>query len=148
MSRLLDPSFGRTRLRTVAPESWRILVSRRRQKIDSIVHHLCESVILPELIGFCCSSIRFIVFIDLWVLVRPSILRPAPMLTCLHRSCRLPLFMCVLFLRFSGLRLSPVLIIVVAIGASALPQIALIMLAGLTADRHVSFFRFMSMDGC
>ena len=56
--------------------------------------------------------------------------------------------MYVLPIRFSVLRLSPFLILVVAIGASALPQIALIMLAAHTAYRHVSLFLFMSTDGC
>ena len=64
----------------------------------------------------------------------------------LHRSCRLPLFMYVLPIRFSSLRLSPLLIILVAIGAFALPQIALIMLAALTASRLISLFLFTSMD--
>jgi len=29
------------------------------------VHNLCELVLLPELFGFCCFSMRFFVFIDL-----------------------------------------------------------------------------------
>ena len=56
--------------------------------------------------------------------------------------------MYVLPIRFSSLRLSPLLIILVAIGASGLPQIALIMPAALTAYSHVSLFLFMTMDGC
>ena len=60
-------------LRTVARDSWRMLVSRRRRKINSTVHNLCESVILLELIGFCCFSIHFFVLTDLLgTLVRPS----------------------------------------------------------------------------
>ncbi|KAJ7846265.1 glycosyltransferase family 2 protein [Mycena leptocephala] len=50
---------------TVAPESWRILFSQRRRWINSTVHNLCELVLLPELFGFCCFSMRFFVFIDL-----------------------------------------------------------------------------------
>ncbi|PFH50393.1 glycosyltransferase family 2 protein [Amanita thiersii Skay4041] len=50
---------------TIAPESWRILFSQRRRWINSTVHNLCELVILPELFGFCCFSMRFFVFIDL-----------------------------------------------------------------------------------
>ena len=58
-------------LRTVARDSWRMLVSRRRRKINSTVHNLCESVILLD--GFCCFSIHFFVLIDLLgTLVRPS----------------------------------------------------------------------------
>ncbi|KAG6877249.1 hypothetical protein C0993_009166 [Termitomyces sp. T159_Od127] len=51
--------------RTVAPESWRILFSQRRRWINSTIHNLCELVLLPELFGFCCFSMRFFVFIDL-----------------------------------------------------------------------------------
>ncbi|KAJ7233069.1 glycosyltransferase family 2 protein [Mycena rebaudengoi] len=50
---------------TVAPESWRILFSQRRRWINSTVHNLCELVLLPELFGFCCFSMRFFVFVDL-----------------------------------------------------------------------------------
>ncbi|KAJ1916039.1 hypothetical protein H4219_004006 [Mycoemilia scoparia] len=51
--------------RTNAPESWRILLSQRRRWINSTVHNLFELVFLPKLCGFCCFSMRFIVFIDL-----------------------------------------------------------------------------------
>lgn len=50
---------------TMAPESWRVLFSQRRRWINSTVHNLCELVLLPELFGFCCFSMRFFVFIDL-----------------------------------------------------------------------------------
>lgn len=51
--------------RTVAPESFRVLFSQRRRWINSTVHNLCELILLPELFGFCCFSMRFFVFIDL-----------------------------------------------------------------------------------
>jgi hypothetical protein len=51
---------------TMAPESWRVMFSQRRRWINSTIHNLCELVILPELCGFCCFSIRFFVFIDLF----------------------------------------------------------------------------------
>ena len=50
---------------TVAPESWSVLLSQRRRWINSTVHNLCELVFLPELCGFCCFSMRFVVMIDL-----------------------------------------------------------------------------------
>ncbi|KAJ7036551.1 glycosyltransferase family 2 protein [Mycena alexandri] len=50
---------------TMAPESWKVLFSQRRRWINSTVHNLCELVLLPELFGFCCFSMRFFVFIDL-----------------------------------------------------------------------------------
>jgi hypothetical protein len=53
------------RAHTVAPESWRVLLSQRRRWINSTVHNLCELILLPELFGFCCFSMRFFVFIDL-----------------------------------------------------------------------------------
>ncbi|TDL30141.1 chitin synthase [Rickenella mellea] len=50
---------------TVAPESWSVLLSQRRRWINSTIHNLCELIFLPELCGFCCFSMRFIVFVDL-----------------------------------------------------------------------------------
>ena len=51
--------------RTVAPESYRVLLSQRRRWINSTVHNLAELILLPELFGFCCFSMRFFVFVDL-----------------------------------------------------------------------------------
>ncbi|KAF8509357.1 chitin synthase [Hysterangium stoloniferum] len=50
---------------TIAPDKFSILLSQRRRWINSTVHNLCELVFLPELCGFCCFSMRFIVFLDL-----------------------------------------------------------------------------------
>ncbi|KAJ3513631.1 hypothetical protein NLJ89_g2840 [Agrocybe chaxingu] len=86
---------------TMAPESWRVLFSQRRRWINSTVHNLCELVVLAELCGFCCFSMRFFVFIDLL----GTIILPATVVYLVY------------------------LIIVVATGSSALPQIAIIMLA-------------------
>ena len=61
---------------TIAPESWGILFSQKCHWINSTVHNLLELVILPELFGFCCFSMRFFVFIDLLgTLVRPQVTR-------------------------------------------------------------------------
>jgi cellulose synthase/poly-beta-1,6-N-acetylglucosamine synthase-like glycosyltransferase len=77
---------------TVAPESWRILFSQRRRWINSTVHNLCELVLLPELFGFCCFSMRFFVFIDLLgTLVRISyyimLSASLQLMICFDRSC-------------------------------------------------------------
>ncbi|KAI9323376.1 chitin synthase-domain-containing protein [Dichotomocladium elegans] len=53
------------RCRTVAPDSWQILLSQRRRWINSTIHNLLELILLPELCGFCCLSMRFVVMIDL-----------------------------------------------------------------------------------
>ncbi|KAF2127725.1 glycosyltransferase family 2 protein [Dothidotthia symphoricarpi CBS 119687] len=59
---------------TAAPESWSILLSQRRRWINSTIHNLAELVFLKDLCGFCCFSMRFIVFIDLFgTLCLPSI---------------------------------------------------------------------------
>lgn len=50
---------------TVAPDEWRVLLSQRRRWINSTVHNLAELVFIDKLCGFCCFSMRFIVFIDL-----------------------------------------------------------------------------------
>ncbi|KAJ2370219.1 hypothetical protein IW150_004974, partial [Coemansia sp. RSA 2607] len=50
---------------TNAPDQLSILLSQRRRWINSTVHNLFELVFLPQLCGFCCFSMRFVVFIDL-----------------------------------------------------------------------------------
>ncbi|RDB20078.1 Chitin synthase 8 [Hypsizygus marmoreus] len=87
--------------RTVAPESWRILFSQRRRWINSTVHNLCELVLLPELFGFCCFSMRFFVFLDLV----GTIILPATVVYLVY------------------------LIVVVSTGHAALPTIAIVMIA-------------------
>lgn len=51
--------------RTVAPDEWRVLLSQRRRWINSTIHNLLELVMLQELCGFCCLSMRFVVMTDL-----------------------------------------------------------------------------------
>ncbi|GAA5817346.1 hypothetical protein MFLAVUS_010890 [Mucor flavus] len=51
--------------RTVAPDKWRVLLSQRRRWINSTIHNLLEVILLPDLCGFCCFSMRFVVLIDL-----------------------------------------------------------------------------------
>ncbi|TFK63456.1 glycosyltransferase family 2 protein [Pluteus cervinus] len=96
---------------TMAPESWRILFSQRRRWINSTVHNLCELVMLPELFGFCCFSMRFFVFIDLL----STLILPAT----------------VIYLGY--------LIVTVAIGNSAFPRLAIIMLAVVYGLQAVIF---------
>lgn len=50
---------------TVAPESWAVFMSQRRRWINSTVHNLIELVPMQQLCGFCCFSMRFVVFVDL-----------------------------------------------------------------------------------
>lgn len=50
---------------TIAPESWSIFMSQRRRWINSTVHNLIELIPLQQLCGFCCFSMRFVVFLDL-----------------------------------------------------------------------------------
>lgn len=51
---------------TAAPETWSVLLSQRRRWINSTVHNLAELIWIKELCGFCCFSMRFIVFVDLF----------------------------------------------------------------------------------
>lgn len=50
---------------TIAPDSWTVFMSQRRRWINSTVHNLIELIPLQELCGFCCFSMRFVVFLDL-----------------------------------------------------------------------------------
>lgn len=57
---------------TIAPDSWSVFMSQRRRWINSTVHNLIELIPLQQLCGFCCFSMRFIVFLDLLsTLVQP-----------------------------------------------------------------------------
>ncbi|ORY08021.1 hypothetical protein K493DRAFT_310029 [Basidiobolus meristosporus CBS 931.73] len=51
--------------RTNAPDTWSVLLSQRRRWINSTIHNLSELLYLPRLCGFCCFSMRFVVFLDL-----------------------------------------------------------------------------------
>ncbi|KAL7272141.1 hypothetical protein RUND412_005070 [Rhizina undulata] len=58
---------------TAAPETWSVLLSQRRRWINSTVHNLAELVFLEEMCGFCCFSMRFVVFLDLFsTIILPS----------------------------------------------------------------------------
>src|ERR1043165_9498756 len=56
-----------------APDRWSVLLSQRRRWINSTIHNLMELMFLSEMCGFCCFSMRFVVFIDLLgTLILPS----------------------------------------------------------------------------
>jgi chitin synthase len=50
---------------TIAPDNWSVFMSQRRRWINSTVHNLIEVIPLQQLCGFCCFSMRFVVFLDL-----------------------------------------------------------------------------------
>lgn len=51
--------------KTVVPDTFRILLSQRRRWINSTVHNLAELVMVNELCGTFCFSMRFVVFMEL-----------------------------------------------------------------------------------
>jgi chitin synthase len=58
---------------TAAPETWSVLLSQRRRWINSTIHNLAELMFLKDLCGFCCFSMRFVVFVDLFgTLILPA----------------------------------------------------------------------------
>ncbi|OMJ10389.1 Chitin synthase 6 [Smittium culicis] len=60
---------------TIAPEKWSVLLSQRRRWINSTVHNLFELVLIEDLCGFCCFSMRFVVMLDLFgTLTIPTVL--------------------------------------------------------------------------
>ena len=60
---------------TIAPDSWTVFMSQRRRWINSTVHNLIELIPLQQLCGFCCFSMRFVVFLDLLsTIVQPVII--------------------------------------------------------------------------
>ncbi|KAK4631096.1 Chitin synthase 5 [Fulvia fulva] len=59
---------------TIAPDNWSVFMSQRRRWINSTVHNLVEVIPLQQLCGFCCFSMRFVVFLDLLsTIVQPVI---------------------------------------------------------------------------
>ncbi|KAG0789455.1 hypothetical protein G6F16_001778 [Rhizopus arrhizus] len=59
---------------TNAPDQWPVLLSQRRRWINSTIHNLGELMFLPQLCGFCCFSMRFVVMLDLLsTLVMPAV---------------------------------------------------------------------------
>jgi chitin synthase len=51
--------------KTVVPEKFDVLLSQRRRWINSTIHNLFELLFLKDMCGFCCFSMRFVVFLDL-----------------------------------------------------------------------------------
>lgn len=62
MSYKFDPA---SHAYTAAPSEFSVLLSQRRRWINSTIHNLAELVWLKDMCGFCCFSMRFVVFIDL-----------------------------------------------------------------------------------
>lgn len=55
--------------RTNAPDRFSVLLSQRRRWINSTIHNLFELLFLGQLCGFCCCSMRFVVFLELFATV-------------------------------------------------------------------------------
>jgi chitin synthase len=53
------------RCRTVAPDTFSVLLSQRRRWINSTIHNLMELVLVRNLCGTFCFSMQFVVFMDL-----------------------------------------------------------------------------------
>ncbi|KAF9093636.1 hypothetical protein BGX23_003081 [Mortierella sp. AD031] len=89
--------------KTVAPDRWSVLLSQRRRWINSTIHNLAELMFLPEMCGFCCFSMRFVVFLDLF----GTLTLPASVIYLIY------------------------LIVIVATGMETLPRISLILLGAV-----------------
>ncbi|KIJ57290.1 glycosyltransferase family 2 protein [Sphaerobolus stellatus SS14] len=96
---------------TIAPDKWSVLLSQRRRWINSTVHNLCELIFLPELCGFCCFSLRFVVFVDLL----GTIILPATVVYLVY------------------------LIIVVSTGKAAIPIISIVLIAAVYGLQAIIF---------
>lgn len=95
---------------TEAPSEWSVLLSQRRRWINSTIHNLAE-MLKVDLCGFCCFSMRFVVFIDLF----GTIILPA---TCVYLVY---------------------LIYTVASGSGQFPLISIIMLAAVYGLQAIIF---------
>ncbi|EME86663.1 glycosyltransferase family 2 protein [Pseudocercospora fijiensis CIRAD86] len=95
---------------TEAPAQWSVLLSQRRRWINSTIHNLAE-MMQVDLCGFCCFSMRFVVFIDLF----GTVILPA---TCAYLVY---------------------LVYTVASGSGQFPLISIIMLAAVYGLQAVIF---------
>ncbi|KAM0752541.1 glycosyltransferase family 2 protein [Meredithblackwellia eburnea MCA 4105] len=96
---------------TVAPDRWTVLISQRRRWINSTVHNLAELMFLPDMCGFCCIGMRFVVVLDL---VGTMIL-PATFVYLIY------------------------MIVTVATGSSAIPVVSLALLAATYGLQAIIF---------
>ncbi|KAF9360619.1 hypothetical protein BGX26_008457 [Mortierella sp. AD094] len=97
--------------RTNVPDQWKVLLSQRRRWINSTVHNLMELVFLPQLCGFCCFSMRFIVMIDLFA----TLIMPVTVVYLIY------------------------LIYQIASNSSAIPKLAIIMMGAVYGLQAVIF---------
>lgn len=88
---------------TIAPDSWSIFMSQRRRWINSTLHNLMELMPMQQLCGFCCFSMRFVVFLDLL----STVIQPVTVAYIVY------------------------LIVMVATSSSVLPMMAFILLAAV-----------------
>eukprot|EP00917_Polyrhabdina_sp_WS-2016_P016154 GHVP01035086.1.p1 GENE.GHVP01035086.1~~GHVP01035086.1.p1 ORF type:complete len:742 (-),score=102.71 GHVP01035086.1:475-2700(-) len=73
MTTLLLKTFPKRRIvfepkaicRTSVPESFFVLLSQRRRWINSTIHNLFELVLVPEMCGVFCFSMKFVIFLEL-----------------------------------------------------------------------------------
>ena len=96
---------------TIAPDSWKIFMSQRRRWINSTVHNLIELIPLQQLCGFCCFSMRFVVFLDLL----STIVQPVTVAYVVY------------------------LIVLIAINASVIPLTAFILLGAIYGLQAIIF---------
>lgn len=92
---------------TIAPDSWAVFMSQRRRWINSTVHNLIELIPLQQLCGFCCFSMRFVVFIDLLsTVVQPIIVAYIGYLiyTCIAHPNSIPITAFILLGAIYGLQ--------------------------------------------
>lgn len=73
LSTLMFKTFPRRKMmflpsavcKTVVPDTFKVLRSQRRRWINSTVHNLFELILVRDLCGTFCFSMRFVVFMDL-----------------------------------------------------------------------------------
>ncbi|GAA5969686.1 hypothetical protein JCM11641_008005 [Rhodosporidiobolus odoratus] len=51
--------------KTIVPDTFSVLLSQRRRWINSTVHNLFELIVVPDLCGVFCFSMRFVIFMEL-----------------------------------------------------------------------------------
>lgn len=96
---------------TIAPDSWSIFMSQRRRWINSTLHNLMELMPMQQLCGFCCFSMRFVVFLDLL----STIIQPVTVAYIVY------------------------LIVMVATSSSGVPMMAFILLAAVYGLQAIIF---------
>jgi len=122
--------------KTIVPDTFSILLSQRRRWINSTVHNLFELIVVPDLCGVFCFSMRFVSASPFLPLFLSSSARPRAQRTGPRRLTLEPPHPRTVFMELAGTLVLPAaiaftlyLIVVAIIPGTVKPVVSLVLLA-------------------